>query len=127
MRTIKFRAWNKKDKKMLFPDSRICETTAHLGLLDFGETIEFGTHEEWNRYELMQFTGLYDRHGKEIYEGDIVEWETDIDRDYYNGPHRFIREEVKFEGGAFYPVCSIDEYEFEVIGNIYENPELLKI
>lgn len=79
-----------------------------------------------DNYIPMMFTGLFDRHGKEIYEGDIVQWDTDIDADYFDSKLRFIDEKVKFEGGAFYPVCNMPEYEFEVIGNIYENPELIK-
>jgi len=72
----------------------------------------------------MQYTGLKDKNGKEIYEGDIVKIEG------------FINHVVGFEDGAFrwmnvgpyLPIAErISERECEVIGNIYENPELLKL
>ena len=68
-----------------------------------------------------QFTGLLDKNGKEIYEGDIVysKFETD------NGPilHTDV---VIYHEGAFYPVCDKFNYQIEVKGNIYENPDYLK-
>lgn len=79
-----------------------------------------------------QFTGLYDCHGKEIYEGDIVKW-TAVNRMYV----------VKFLRGMFYasieecnkgmlggfPLHRLTEYddgECEIVGNIYDNPELME-
>lgn len=74
---------------------------------------------------LMQYTGLKDKNGKEIYEGDIVQTHT----------KEFAK--VVFQNGCFMwdnaPLCYDEEWEFaktekwaEIIGNIYENPELLK-
>jgi len=72
---------------------------------------------------LMQNTGIKDKNGNEIYEGDIVSWEG------YCGDEekREIREEVIFGGGAFNPVCSMPGDEFEIIGNVYENFELINV
>lgn len=107
MREIKFRAWPKygSEKKMIHTPQQ------GYGWGYWGDCV-FGKGE----YEIMQFTGLKDKNGKEIYEGDIIK---EIDGE--------IRE---VEGPDFYPfqdcVAAVDPEESEIIGNIYENPELLK-
>lgn len=78
---------------------------------------------------IMQFTGLLDKNGKEIFEGDMVEYV-----DTYDGQITSIDKYiVEFAGGGFY-LKSVEDEEYnsdinispvEIIGNIYENPELL--
>lgn len=100
MREIKFRIWD-----------------GNNGYFDYPDTLELNRGLEYEQY-----TGLKDKKGREIYEGDIV-WR----------PRGHSREVVEFDYG-FYP---FDAYELEelgmpdaddceVIGNIHENPELLK-
>jgi len=108
MREIKFRAWDKIGKQGMLGWSKIIETGIELFFKD-----NFG-------FELMQFTGLKDKQGKEIYEGDIVKQEDTIN-------------EVYFHKGAFKIGSTIWNPDYlqypegvEVIGNIYETPELLK-
>ncbi len=93
---------------------------------------------------LMQFTGLHDKNGKEIYEGDVlsatcrnfsgtctVEWVQEpvrYDHEHpYEGLNGFVqwgKWSQKAIGGGLTP--AMQEGHFEIIGNIYENPELLK-
>lgn len=80
-----------------------------------------------DRYVLVckrQFTGLCDKNGKEIYEGDILNWDSTGSGD------EDVADVVKFEDGMFTfiedPLCWNPQRETEIIGNIYENPELIK-
>jgi hypothetical protein len=111
MREIKFRAWSKYDNSMVSWNQ--IQNNDFVAFCD-------------PYYILMQYTGLKDNDGKEIYEGDVVTWEDSLAEDYYGGPIVYPEEVVEFKGGSFYPVCMMPETEFEVIGNIHENPELLK-
>ena len=117
MREIKFRAWNKTLKKWDFftPDN----------ILTYIQTWQLHILEG---DELYLYTGLKDKNGKEIYEGDIVEFNSPkvdgklpiIDEVYYNTLEaQFEAKKSNFKFGMIWPDC-------EVIGNIHENPELLE-
>jgi len=139
MRKIKFRAWDKKERKMLYncncdkwEDAFGCGST--LLQIDFDGNIlgyiddDGGKGGLWehlvdikNRFELMQYTGLHDKNGKKIYEGDIIAfsnrtiWKVIMWDDTecgWNAPANLI------SGGRGNP--------WGVIGNIYENGDLLK-
>lgn len=143
MRRIDFRAWDKVGNRMYNP---------HINNTYMGLKVEPYS-------DLMQYTGLKDKNGKEIFEGDIVEltpgttdkkcrWQGVISRiDTFNPscPNLyFMGTRINFKGDFKYGIEEVDEGnwygyssrddlsfrrdgEFEVIGNIYENPDLLKV
>lgn len=133
MREIKFRVFDKKRCEWVHDTNHACSL--------FGETILLGaflnrpddTHvrlEELNDMVAMQFTGLLDKQGVEIYEGDIVLLKENVlrsDGKWDDGIYS-----IGFQDGCFVSVqMCFNEYlscfnnDCEVIGNIYENPELL--
>lgn len=142
MREIKFRAWDKENLQFVTVMS-IHYATKKPYICTTREKYSSALRRlVFEKIELMQYTGLHDNNGKEIYEGDLIQW---------NKPFGSIAE-VKFghwDNGEIYEAnewgygwyCVFkyshkkriyDQYQqlygqdIEVVGNIYENPELLK-
>lgn len=125
MRTIKFRAWDKAEKKMKEVSGLDLVKDGVVWVELIGDTCF--EHLMWNYVELMQFTGLQDKNGVEIYEGDIIEGFTPE----YLGSEKYVGSvfwyEYKWVHGFLEgrPPKAMWE-DIKVIGNIYENPELLE-
>jgi uncharacterized phage protein (TIGR01671 family) len=119
MRQIKFRAWDKEKKQMVgvegvFPYQ---DRTTKGGEVFF--TDDTGVSKYFpEEVELMQFTGYVDFEGREIYEGDIMTWPENESGVWADQAGKVI--EVKF------PFICGNTYKGKVVGNIHENPELLK-
>ena len=126
MRDYKFRAWDTESEMWL----QITAFDTKESRESDGYTLEGVFHDgDYAGYEgivLMQWTGLYDRNGKEIYEGDIAKsgkrlfvakWNDDI--------ASFVWEPL--DGESSYPCFNVGTVKnMEIVGNVFENPELLE-
>jgi len=128
-REIKFRVWDNQKSNW-----------ANRNDIDYANVLDFPVHDyflldqkERNRWEFMQYTGLKDKHGKEIYIGDIISYND------YSGPIPITpgakipktistveAPENMFKGIQLKGNGYSEPKDIEIIGNIYENPELLE-
>jgi uncharacterized phage protein (TIGR01671 family) len=123
-REIKFRAWHKQ-----------VEAMKPVEWMNFkGDLLKVPFYGNWAKSScaLMQYTGLKDKNGKEIYEGDLIRRE-DVGNYAKGGLSNLM--EITFEDGSFCTRSgefrtSLIEMEYpeyyEIVGNVYENPELLQ-
>lgn len=138
MRDIKFRG-RKSNGEWVYGDLVTVETTDGIPtkkeILPFDKVI-FDATEEVEEYTIGQFTGLHDKNGKEIYEGDIVKWILTMPGIGINGGYEEYETEeigeIKWDAGALQlgEYCAAgfayDSEDYaEVLGNIHDNPELL--
>lgn len=130
---FKFRAWDKRRELMSNPfDITDIRAEEYDGSAWLADCCFSGLNDGWDNFELMQFTGLKDKNGKEIYEGDIITNETEIVvSEYgvldYTGEFQKTKCSVTYNSHfcMFNLTEDVHHGKFEVIGNIYENPELL--
>ena len=125
MREIKFRVWNTETNKMIINVKEM----GVFALQSFYSIDEFLVIPTNEKYPLMQYTGLKDKNGVEIYEGDIVRTTSnELTGKWKHKIYKIEFKEINCLAGAKYMgfdfQFNVDEVE--VIGNIYENKELLK-
>lgn len=126
----KFRAWDKKCNEM-FKDTFAITESGQVIIVEQKSVFDAPDYVFTDDLIIMQSTGLFDKNGNEIFEGDIVRISMRIGKRTTTsiGTVEFDKFEVCFiiqnELGGHYVTMFHVRY-FEVIGNIYENPELLE-
>ncbi|MFN6684593.1 YopX family protein [Enterococcus gallinarum] len=135
----KFRAWDKENDRMIYPSTEgVCFELDDDGINILDVSGDYPEDHTFPAIDsvLMQSTGLKDKNGVEIFEGDLVKVSVDNGFDYLFEELSIVKPS-KFHSGL---VCSLKSheaeyriihaeilgYEYEVVGNIYENPELLE-
>jgi len=120
----RFRAWDKEYKEMVQVDALVFDEQIIKATYKNGNVVK----EDLKNYVLMQSTGLRDKDGKEIFEGDIVKMAKNVysELTYY--------EVVRHRGGAYRLESKrygcelwLRHTDCEIAGNIWENPELLEV
>ena len=137
----KFRAWDKENDRMIYPSNN----DVYFNLTDDGISIEDLALEPYDGVfplldsVLMQSTGLKDKNGVEIFEGDIVVGQQHLTTDsstpfeikglvrYSKRNTMFYLDEKSFGHDKFMNSLGSSIYQFEVISNRFENPELLEV
>lgn len=125
----RYRAWDKKFKKMVQVDALVFDEQIIKATYKNGNVVK----EDLKNYILMQSTGLTDKDGKEIFEGDILSIETDeenvrVEVSWDSKHALFVFESKKYnEKEALGELFEDSSYPFKIIGNVWEHPELAEV
>lgn len=126
---LRFRAWDKEFKEMVQVDALVLDEQVIKATYNNGN----GVKDDLKNYVLMQSTGLTDKNGKEIFEGDILSIETDeenvkVEVSWDSKHALFVFESKKYnEKEALGELFEDNSYPFKIIGNRYEHPELAEV
>ena len=125
----RYRAWDKEFKEMVQVDALVFDEQIIKATYKNGNVVK----EDLKNYVLMQSTGLRDKNGKEIFEGDILKvtnlssWLEVVS--FNKDKAMFVSKETerKVEETPLYDLFNTDIFEVEIRGNIYTNPELAEV
>ena len=127
----KYRAWDSANKEM-FKDTFAITENGQVVVVEQESVASSPDYVFVYHLVIMQSTGLKDKNGKEIFEGDILACKTDDEvinlNVFWDEEHAlFMFESKKYnEQEPLAELVENNTYPFEIIGNIYENPELLE-
>lgn len=132
MREVKFRAWDTFKKNMFTPSSVANGVARVIRRCNIDDPVIKGSdgcnyYKDWDVEQavinsiLMQYTGLNDCEGTEIYEGDVIE-----DDEHYYSVVSWDENDFMFVASDFGALCDYNGTKIKVIGNIHQNPELIK-
>lgn len=125
----RYRAWDKEFKEMVQVDALVFDEQIIKTTYKNGNVVK----EDLKNYVLMQSTGLTDSAGKECFEGDILNIETDeenvkVEVSWDSKHALFVFESKKYnEKEALGELFEDNSYPFKIIGNVWEDPELLEV
>ena len=150
----RYRAWD-RSKKEMFKDTFAITESGQVVVVEQESVVSYPDYVFVDHLVIMQSTGLHDKNGKEIFEGDILkfndEWADYGYEGYVDGsidginyveikaettyftfgktrvPESSLTDLVENEHYSFEELVNDKSYEFEIIGNIYENKELLEV
>ena len=124
---LRFRAWDVEFKEMVQVDALVFEEQIIKATYKNGNLVK----EDLKNYVLMQSTGLTDKNGKEIFEGDVLKvtdkhsWLEVVS--FSEKKAMFVSKEIGFPESPLWELFNTVLFEIEIIGNIYENPELAEV
>ena len=129
----KFRAWDSAKKEM-FKDTFAITESGQVVVVEQEDVMSPPDYVFVDHLVIMQSTGLKDKNGKEIFEGDVLELcdcgETlgNVKAYWDSSLGAFMLDAIVVDGREpMYKVMDDEDFSYSVIGNIYENPELLEV
>ena len=125
----RYRAWDKEFKEMVQVDALVFDEQIIKATYKNGNIVK----EDLKNYVLMQSTGLFDKNGKEIFEGDVLKvtnlssWLEVVS--FNENKAMFVSKETKrrVEETPLYDLFNTDIFEVEIIGNIHTHPDLAEV